>query len=505
MIWTFIALACVDYGVSGQQDVVDPVPRLEINPEAIDLGSLPVGQQASAELILTSAGNAPVTLYDAWFEGTTAFTLASPLVPDSLAVGGSQRLEVVFSPTAQEHSGVLVVTSDDAGRPEQRIDLYGEGGLPLLELDPDPLDLGLADTSCQHTVDITLRNVGIADLVVSNVATSGAGFAIEPPGDLPWTLEPGQERSLPVIFSPQELQEYEGTFWVTSNEALGQRTSELRGEGTVFHRLEENFRQGDGPWDRTDLLIAVDRSCSMSDDGANLSANFQTFADVLSDADVDWQVGVATQDNGCINGSILTPDTPSLSSAMASATTGSYGGETESLLTIVRNGLQRSSTGCNAGLLRDESKTLVLMVSDEPEQSSENWANLVDQILLLAPTVTLNAVAGPVPRGCDTASAGNGYYEATLSTGGLFLSICDEDWASHLTMLADLITDPYTDTFALARIPAPDTLRVTVEEVEQIIGWTYDAGGNAVVFDEGYWPDPGAALVVDYLLPGDCD
>ena len=46
-----------------------------------------------------------------------------------------------------------------------------------------------------------------------------------------------------------------------------------------------------------------------------------------------------------------------------------------------------------------------------------------------------------VPDGCDSADPGFGYYEATTLTGGLFLSICNNDWGPTLTSLAELAVD----------------------------------------------------------------
>jgi hypothetical protein len=345
----------------------------------------------------------------------------------------------------------------------------------------------------------------------------GKGLIIRQPANLPWTLEPGQEHDLAVTFSPLEDMAYEGVLWVTTNEPLGQdtfdlpsdeveghRTADLTGEGSSMGRFEENFRQGDGPWEKTDLLIAVDRSCSMSDGTRNLGKNFTTFAQILSDAEVDWQAGVVTEDGGCINGDPLTADTPDLTRAMMTVITGGYGSDTERLLTVTRDALENAD-GCNAGLLREDSKTLVLMVSDEPEQSSEPWDSLVDEILSAAPTAILNSVAGPVPNGCGSATAGQGYFEASEFTGGLFMSICDLDWAGHLTLLADLVMDEARDTFELTQLPAPDSIRVVINETEVTTGWTYDFSINSVVFEQWSLPEPGLFFTVDYLPSGACE
>ncbi len=66
-------------------------------------------------------------------------------------------------------------------------------------------------------------------------------------------------------------------------------------------------------------------------------------------------------------------------------------------------------------------------VSDEPEQSVNPYTYYVSlfQGMKADPDdVVIHAVAGDYPGGCGSASAGTGYYEATVATGGVFLSIC---------------------------------------------------------------------------------
>ena len=503
VIGGLLLVACVDYGVSGAVEVADPVPHLALDPPELLLGPLPVGERVSSEVTLTSTGDAPLELLGAAIEGSTAFSLERELSPGHLDVGGSQRLVVVFEPTGEEHSGTLVVTSDDHVLPEQRVSLAGWGSLPVLEIDPDPFDMGMVELGCPRTLDVTLRNVGLADLEIAAATATGPGFGAEPEG-LPWLLAPGEEHPLSIWFDPPDDEAFDGTDWVTSDELLGQRTSLVTATGLVQKWLSEEFRQGDGPWEKVDLLLAVDRSCSMSDDAASLANNFMSFADVLDEADVDWQVGVATQDSGCINSSLVTPETPDPGSAIGTRALGPGGAYTEALLTVSRNALEAAS-GCNLGLLREDSKTLVLLVSDEPEQSRETWSDLVVDILAAAPSATVNAVAGPVPGGCRGAAPGTGYQEAVAWTGGYFLSICESDWASHLEIVAGVALDPRTDTFVLQHVPDVDTLEVWVSGMEWTNGWYFDQGVNAVVFEEGWWPETGKRIEVRYLLPSDCD
>ena len=51
----------------------------------------------------------------------------------------------------------------------------------------------------------------------------------------------------------------------------------------------------------SDIIFAVDQSCSMDDDAANLASNFSSFIGQLSNYSNDWQIMVVNDDNGCTN------------------------------------------------------------------------------------------------------------------------------------------------------------------------------------------------------------
>ncbi|MCP4869258.1 MAG: choice-of-anchor D domain-containing protein [Proteobacteria bacterium] len=58
--------------------------------------------------------------------------------------------------------------------------------------------------------------------------------------------------------------------------------------------------------------------------------------------------------------------------------------------------------------------------------------------------------------------------------------------------------DPATDTFALSLEPVVETIEVRLNGVPVYVGWTYEAVGNAVVFDEEHVPENGDGVEVEY-------
>jgi hypothetical protein len=241
----------------------------------------------------------------------------------------------------------------------------------------------------------------------------------------------------------------------------------------------------------------------MDDDAASLAGNFASFISAIDSVTSGWKIGVVTADNGCYN-TILESTTPNYETLFAGAVlSNNWGMYTESLLTVVRSALQ-AETGCNAGFSRAGAITHAVMVSDEPEQSPASWSTLVTdmQALVADPAMLkLSAVAGDYPTGCGSAQAGTGYYEAVMSTGGEFLSICS-NWSKNVDVLALASLEGLLD-FELSDLPDENTIVVTVDGSIWLVDWHYDAGTNSIVFDTEL--PQGVTIEVEYGTIAECD
>jgi hypothetical protein len=396
--------------------------------------------------------------------------------------------------------GSLVVSSNDPVSPRVTGALVGSALYPELEIDPEEYDFGDIALGCAAEHTLLLRNVGDALLVIDAIAHVGTGFSLGAIPALPLSLEPGEEAQVVVQFTPADTSWQEGRLFVDTNEPAERQLAQQEATGVVALNWEEHFWQG--PWNSTDVLFYVDQSGSMGDDLANLEANFEQFTSSLELFLQDYTIMVATGDDGCHNAEMITEDTPDAGAAFAEALTGPAGAYTEKGLTIAARALAGAAAGgCNEGFLQEGSKPLLILVSDEAEQSYEGWSPLVTEIQSVAPEASISAIAGDYPEGCVTAAAGFGYYEASVATGGEFLSICSTDWGSHLRTIAESISGGVSDRFALDRIPNVPSITVTVDGVPTE-AWTWDAVENAVVFDTP--PAEHAHIAIQYTDSADC-
>ena len=90
--------------------------------------------------------------------------------------------------------------------------------------------------------------------------------------------------------------------------------------------------------------------------------------------------------------------------------------------------------------------------------------------------------------------------EATTATGGLFISICEVDWGTHLQDLAVLATAEPHKSFVLSGRPViEETIVVTVDD-EENYDWTIDEAENAVQFPGELAPEPLSWVEISYQL-----
>lgn len=515
MSFGLLGTACSDQGLANSTDNgASGRPAIEVTPGLLSYGELETGTAKAMTFRIRNVGTEGSTLAVDEIEiiSTTGggFTLLEG-TDDNFGLGtgpGAEReITVMFTPAEpSQNIGQAIVHSNDESNPAAPVDLEGFGLMPRLFISPNPYDYGTVNVGCTRDQIFRLTNVGTETLTLTDLSGLGTGFeALEAPY-MPLMLDPAESAEVELRFHPTSEAAYDGNFVVDSNDPYGVQTAEYEGLGHVPTTVEDRWNLEEDP--PVDILFYVDQSGSMNDDQEALALNFTEFIDNIERITSDWHVSVVTVDGGCAN-AILSPSDLNYVTSFTSAV--SEGDETiysEAGFTLVTQALNQTSRGeCNEGFLRDASMLHVIMVSDEPEQSSTPWTMFVDDLHAVRADpglVKMSAIAGDLPNGCETpdnsAQAGVGYYEASVATRGVFLPFCSS-WGDEIDTLAEASTS--RPVFPLSSTPEVSTITVRVNGHVETRNWAYDAVTNAVVFTSDY-PGSGDEVVIDYHEPNIC-
>ena len=212
------------------------VPALVLLPAAgLDFGAVPVGQVATAAVIVKNTGTVPVTagqMEVADLQGP--FSVEGDVGPWP-APGGETRIDVAFAPTrAGPVATEFVVTSPDFG--DWSIPLRGSGLVPQAAFSPLPqvgLDFGPVEVGQRLTRRVTVLNQGQAELHIENAAIEGAAFALGVM-DSSATIAPQGRLDLSAAFVPQSEGDQSGILRLyTSDPQAATVAIPLAGRGQI--------------------------------------------------------------------------------------------------------------------------------------------------------------------------------------------------------------------------------------------------------------------------------
>lgn len=298
-------------------------------------------------------------------------------------------------------------------------------------------------------------------------------------------------------------------------------------------RLAETFIQA--PNDQVDILWVIDDTTTMAGAQAQLVEQFDSFAEVLDDAEILYRMGVVTTSSGPWDDELWAPElasdayfTPAQGSAAAFAEqllVGTEGSDKErglaaALLALTGEG---SETGPAQPFVREGADLLVVFVSDEEDCSdggalqgdsptscytSPERLVPVEQIVEAlhavhgdANRVLAAGIVGTESSDCADVYHGARYQRVARATGGWVADICDEDWSEALAALGAHATG-LRNSFRLQEAAEPGSISVFVDQVELIEdpeeGFTYDPATWMVQFAPDMVPQRGATIRIEY-------
>jgi hypothetical protein len=247
------------------------------------------------------------------------------------------------------------------------------------------------------------------------------------------------------------------------------------------------FRQATVP--QVDVLWAVDNSSSMKDEQEALARNFEEFykyMEQLVDPDSEeevFHIGVISTDvydpdhQGKLLGfpNIITDATPNAAGVFAeNVNVGLEGKGDEQGFYAAELALTEPLISAeNATFLRDDAHLFIIFVADEDDRSFGEVGYFLRRFLQIKGIgndgmVKVASVVGDVPevptlcRMEKEVEPGERYSRLAEDSGGLVLSICDDDFATHLDELG-FSAAGLRRHFALTRRAVPVSIQVWVK------------------------------------------
>ena len=226
----------------------DPPPpqpgTVDATPDALNFGSVIVGDTATSAVVLANPGEEPVTITALNVDDPQGeFALqAPPALPLELAAGAEVTLNMAFAPIDEGAAGgLLTVTHDGENGPlEVLLDGVGEAPPPppppvpgSVTATPEAMDFGsilVGETTMQAVV---LANPGEEPVTISALAVDDpqGAFALQAPPALPLALAAGGEVTLTLAFAPIDEGAAGGLLTVTHDGADGPLEVMLDGFG----------------------------------------------------------------------------------------------------------------------------------------------------------------------------------------------------------------------------------------------------------------------------------
>jgi hypothetical protein len=191
--------------------------QLSATPTSASFPAVAMGSNSSQTITLRNAGTTSVTISSASVTGT-GFSTSGLTLPMSIAAGNNATFNVVFAPSAAGNATGSISLRSNAPNSPLAISTSGSAvaASSVLSSSASSLDFGSVLVGSNGSLGIVLRNNGNANVTISSVLVTGAGFTASGAG-ANTTLAPGQTAALNVVFAPSLTGSAAGSIAVASN------------------------------------------------------------------------------------------------------------------------------------------------------------------------------------------------------------------------------------------------------------------------------------------------
>ena len=193
-------------------------PAVQLTPASLNFGSTVVGKKVSQIVSVTNTGNVSVNISQATVSNN-AFSVSGLTLPLVLPIGQMASFQVSFNASSAGNATGTLTVRTDTGVSSAQVALAGTATAPQQQISVTPanMNLGSVAVGTTATSQVTLSNVGGANLTISLISVNGAPFGVSGIST-PTTIAPGASTSMNVTFSPTLAGISSGSVSITSND-----------------------------------------------------------------------------------------------------------------------------------------------------------------------------------------------------------------------------------------------------------------------------------------------
>ena len=218
-------------GISGQSGTIS------VTPPSIAFPDQAVGSSsAPSPVTVTNSGTAAVQITSLAFSGANGgdFSTTAIAPVTVLANGGTASIPVTFTPTAAGSRAASLAIADNSGGSAHTVALSGNGisTPPGISVSPSALNFQNQALNTTASLPLTVSNTGGAAVSVTGMLLAGANsgdFNIS--GSRSFTLLPGGNASVNVLFTPLALGPRAATIIILDNSGGAAHAVTLNGIG----------------------------------------------------------------------------------------------------------------------------------------------------------------------------------------------------------------------------------------------------------------------------------
>jgi hypothetical protein len=265
---------------------------------------------------------------------------------------------------------------------------------------------------------------------------------------------------------------------------------------------------------KMDILWVIDNSGSMQDEQAALAYNFDVFIQDFITKGIDFKMGITTTDTtGNKAGRPVYGSLDQLTSTKLAENENQFLNDFSDMIQvgIKGSGYEKGIAAAEAfsnnhapNAFRNDAYYVVVFVSDEDDQSAKTAPEHLNSISgwksnnALVKFYSIVNMSKPMQPSNWHTPGYDRYKAITDLTGGLISDI-NEDFYTTLQNMGESIAK-LTESFALNGEPYNNSVKVFVNDVEQIDGWVYDEVTRTLSFQDGFVPAVGSEIRIEYLI-----